>query len=157
MMAHEGQITCITGPSGCGKTLLLKVMLGFVPLDEGLVSVDGELVTALSASAFRTKMAYVPQVQEVRLSDFVPETDDMETVWSGGVLPTWEPKAIALPVVSIQDKPIILADNPPRELLGQLRSLADEKRTVVVTSCDETIMNMSDKIITLGDHEHIYS
>lgn len=162
LMAHEGQMTCITGPKGSGKSLLLKVMIGFVKLDEGLVSVDGELVTELSAYAFRRKMAYVPQVTGEPQTDrsqapFVPTTDDMETVWSGEALPAWEPKAIEQPVVTIQDKAIVLADNPSVSMLSQLRALANEGRTVVVASNEETFLNMSDKIITLGEHDHIYS
>lgn len=163
LMAHDGQMTCITGAPGCGKTLVLKVMMGFVQLDEGLVSVDGELVTALSAYAFRKKMAYVPQETDHtgnnsgHLAHFVPATDDMETVWSGEPLPGWEPKAIEQPVVTIQDKAYVLADNPPVTMLNQLRALANEGRTVVVTSNEETFLNMSDKIITLGEHDHIYS
>ena len=38
----DGQIVCITGCSGCGKTTLLRAMLGFLPLDEGHISIDGE-------------------------------------------------------------------------------------------------------------------
>lgn len=166
MMALDGQMTCITGPEGCGKTLLLRVMMGFVPLDKGLVSVDGELVTPQSASAFRRKMAYVPQVEKHPLktqgqpaqpSYFVPETGDLETVWSGEGLPAWEPRVLELPVVTILEKPIVLADNPPTTMLSQLRTLANEGRTVVVTSREETFINMSDKTITLGENDHILS
>jgi excinuclease UvrABC ATPase subunit len=60
-------------------------------------------------------------------------------------------------VVTIQDKAIVLADNPSVSMLSQLRTLANEGRTVVVTSNEETFLNMSDKIITLGEHDHIYS
>lgn len=157
MMALDGQMTCITGREGCGKTLLLRVLMGFVPLDEGLVSVDGELLTALSASAFRRRMAYVPQLTAPQTLDFVPETDDMETVWSGEGLLPWEPKAIDQPVVTIQNNPIVLADEPPTAMLGQLRAMANEGRTVVVTSSDEAFLNMSDKIVRIGDNDHINS
>jgi ABC-type cobalamin/Fe3+-siderophores transport system ATPase subunit len=60
-MAQDGQMTCITGGAGSGKTALVEVMLGLLPLDEGMVSVDGELLTPLSAPTFRRMMAYVPQ------------------------------------------------------------------------------------------------
>ena len=150
-------MTCVVGGQGCGKTLLLRVFMGFVPLDEGLVSVDGELLTELSAAAFRRKMAYVPQMIPPSIPDYVPPTNDLETVWSGEALPAWEPKAIEQPVVTIQDKAIVLADNPSVSMLSQLRTLANEGRTVVVTSNEETFLNMSDKIITLGEHDHIYS
>ena len=60
-MAQDGLITCITGPAGSGKTLLLQALLGLLALDEGLVRIDGELLTPLSAPTFRRMMAYVPQ------------------------------------------------------------------------------------------------
>ena len=56
LMAQDGQLTCITGAEGTGKTAVIRVMLGFQPLDEGLVSVDGELLTPLSAPTFRKLM-----------------------------------------------------------------------------------------------------
>lgn len=166
MMALDGQVTCITGPEGSGKTLLLRVLMGFVALDEGLVSIDGELLTPLSASAFRRKMAYVPQVatrslktqeQPTSPSYFIPATDDMETVWSGEGLTAWEPRVVELPVVTILDKPIVLADDPPITMLGQLRTLANEGRTVVVATRREEFLNMSDKTITLGNNDNILS
>ena len=53
LMALDGQLTCITGRAGVGKTAIIQVMLGFVLLDDGLVSIDGELLTPLSAPVFR--------------------------------------------------------------------------------------------------------
>lgn len=57
----DGQIVCITGCSGCGKTTLLRAMLGFLPLDEGHISIDGELLTPSSAEEFRKHISYIPQ------------------------------------------------------------------------------------------------
>lgn len=59
--AEDGQVVCITGDSGCGKTSLLRAILGFVPLQEGHISVDGELLTPAAAGEFRKYIAYVPQ------------------------------------------------------------------------------------------------
>lgn len=165
MMALDGQMTCITGPRGSGKTLLLRALMGFVALDGGLVSVDGELVTPLSASVFRRQMAYVPQLQEVLHSDFEPETDDLETVWGfergEGVLQDKKGerkvKATELPVVAFGGKRIVLADDPSLSMLGQLRTLANEGLTVVVATQREEFLNMSDKKITLGNNDNILS
>ena len=55
----------ITGSQGKGKTTLLRALLGFLPIDEGHISIDGELLTPLSAPWFRKQMAYVPQHLEV--------------------------------------------------------------------------------------------
>ena len=57
----DGEMLCITGVSGCGKTSLLNAVMGFLPVDGGFISIDGEQVTAESASAFRKMMSYVPQ------------------------------------------------------------------------------------------------
>lgn len=57
----EGNVLSIKGAQGKGKTTLLRALLGFVAVDEGHISIDGELLTPLSAPYFRRQMAYVPQ------------------------------------------------------------------------------------------------
>lgn len=151
MMAQGGQMTCIVGGKGSGKTALMEVLLGFIPLDSGLVSVDGELLTELSAPTFRRRMAYVPQRREERVEQYVPKTSDLETIWSGPSAATWEPKPIALPAVALQGRDIVLADDPPLTMLGQLKTLANEGRTVVVATEHAEYLNMSDKTIQLKD------
>ena len=61
LSAEDGQVVCISGDSGCGKTSLLRAILGFLPLEEGHVSIDGELLTPAAAGEFRKFMDYVPQ------------------------------------------------------------------------------------------------
>jgi putative ABC transport system ATP-binding protein len=48
---YKGQLTMIVGPSGCGKTTLLSVIAGILDCDEGLVSIFGQDVTAMSDRA----------------------------------------------------------------------------------------------------------
>lgn len=61
MTVESGQLVCITGRQGSGKTTLLRAMLGLLPVSEGHISIDGELLTPQSAPYFRRMMAYVPQ------------------------------------------------------------------------------------------------
>ena len=61
MTLSDGQIVNITGQKGSGKTTLLRALLGFISVDRGHISIDGELLTPLSAPYFRRQMAYVPQ------------------------------------------------------------------------------------------------
>ena len=49
----EGNVLSIKGAQGKGKTTLLRALLGFVAVDEGHISIDGELLTPLSAPYFR--------------------------------------------------------------------------------------------------------
>ncbi len=57
----SGESVCLTGASGCGKTSLLKAVLGFVPLAEGRITVDGVELTAHTVEAIRRKVAWIPQ------------------------------------------------------------------------------------------------
>ncbi len=40
--ARAGEILCLLGPSGCGKTTLLNLAAGILPLQEGLITLDGK-------------------------------------------------------------------------------------------------------------------
>lgn len=60
-IAADGKLTAVMGMSGSGKSALLSAMLGFLPLTEGYVSVNGEQLMPSTASFFRTQMSYVPQ------------------------------------------------------------------------------------------------
>jgi iron(III) transport system ATP-binding protein len=39
-----GELVCLVGPSGCGKTTLLRVAAGLEPLQEGRVTIGGEVM-----------------------------------------------------------------------------------------------------------------
>lgn len=56
-----GEWVCITGESGCGKTSLLRMVLGFLPLDGGRIWVCGDELSARTVERIRQQTAYVPQ------------------------------------------------------------------------------------------------
>lgn len=58
---NRGESVCICGGSGSGKTSLLKAILGFVPLSEGSINVDGILLNHKTVDHIRRKIAWIPQ------------------------------------------------------------------------------------------------
>ena len=96
----DGQLLSVVGDKGVGKTTLLRAILGFLPVDGGHISIDGELLTPLSAPYFRRQMAYVPQ----RLS--LPDGYDK--------VPTDYVALLELAVGS--GKKLLLVDEPPYPL-----------------------------------------
>ncbi|MGR3659659.1 MAG: urea ABC transporter ATP-binding subunit UrtE [Paracoccaceae bacterium] len=62
MEAMAGQVTCIMGTNGVGKTSLLKAISGTHQRSGGSVSLDGEVLGRISATALAKRgVGYVPQ------------------------------------------------------------------------------------------------
>lgn len=149
--------------------------MGFLPVQEGFVSVDGELLTTHSAYAFRRLMVYLPQeIQALAHQLDEPEapqgaTDDY-AVW-GPVLPEAQEvkKPAALSPEDVfrlmketllrqSDRRIIIADDPlshltpelSLSLLELLRRQAEDGKTVVVTGREPLLLGLDVPVITLG-------
>ncbi len=45
---EEGQFVALLGPSGCGKTTMLSAIAGLVPIEEGQISIGGNVVSSAS-------------------------------------------------------------------------------------------------------------
>lgn len=138
-MAREGQITAIVGCNSEALTALVHVFLGFLPLNKGYVSIDGEEIMPLSAPFFRQKIAYVPanfsfgnmQVSEL-LHTLMGNSQQMrkeqkkalwkewealaiektcyDAVWES--LPTDVQQRIILSVAGMLDRKMMLMDEP---------------------------------------------
>jgi osmoprotectant transport system ATP-binding protein len=57
----EGKTTVLLGPSGCGKTTLLRLILGLIPADGGVVRLNGTALAPENAEALRHRIGYVIQ------------------------------------------------------------------------------------------------
>ena len=173
--ARDGQLTCITGSEGAGKTTLIRTLMGFLPVKEGFVSVDGELLTIRSASAFRTMMVYLPQQMQMLRHQLMPPEPpacepDEQTVWGpslpaledriGEVTPLSPEEIFSLASETLQqatDKPIVIADEPAAHLtfeltqrmLELLRQQAAAGKTVLIASRRAEIIANADQIIDL--------
>lgn len=177
-MAKDGQLTCITGAEGVGKTTLLRTLIGFLPVAQGFVSVDGELLTVDSAQAFRSLMIYLPQ--EMRLlahqlnQPSWPESEaDEYAVWNQ-LLPRAcqqeQPEPLAPEQIfrlvektlsEGRDRRIIIADEPaaflPTDLtlrmLELLRREAAEGKTVLIASRKPQMIEYANQVIEMRSEE----
>jgi ABC-type transport system involved in cytochrome bd biosynthesis fused ATPase/permease subunit len=171
-IAKDGQMTCVKGSSGSGKSALIRTLMGFLPVGEGFVSVDGELLTIRSASAFRQMMTYLPQnMQLLRRQLYGPEYTDGDDpeygVWDN-LLPEIQEESKAEPLTPEEifslaektlkeagEKPIVIADEPAamltpefaERMLALLLEQARMGKTVVVASRRPEIIANADKVI----------
>ncbi len=58
---ESGGRLVVTGPSGAGKSVMLRSLVGLVPMSAGVVSLDGQPLTALAPPIARARVTYVPQ------------------------------------------------------------------------------------------------
>ncbi len=60
----QQQITTIIGANGCGKSTLLKALTRILPVQEGVIYLDGQAIATLSTKEVAKKLALLPQVLE---------------------------------------------------------------------------------------------
>ncbi|CAA0118398.1 High-affinity branched-chain amino acid transport ATP-binding protein LivF [BD1-7 clade bacterium] len=63
---EKGSRTCVMGRNGVGKTTLVKCIMGQLPLKEGQMRFNGELISGHSTEArARAGIGYVPQGRDI--------------------------------------------------------------------------------------------
>ena len=175
LIAPDGEITCITGSEGSGKTAFLRTLMGFIPVSEGFVSVDGELLTVNSAPAFRRFMCYLPQninLLRYQLSPLEAKLikPDEYGVWNE-VLPSPEeipetkplsPEEIfnlaSKTIAEASDRPILIADEPAshlspelaRQMLQMLQQQASQGKCVLIASRNPQLVAYANRVIDLN-------
>lgn len=177
LIARDGQVTCITGSEGAGKTTFLRTLMGFLPVEAGFVSVDGELLTMASAPAFRNLMTYLPQkiqmlAHQLKAPEMpVCEADDY-AVWNQAQLTSavkeQQPEPLApeaiyqlaeKTILEASDKPIVIADEPAAHLTPELTVqmldlLAQQARagkTVLIATRKPQLLAQADLVLNLDN------
>jgi branched-chain amino acid transport system ATP-binding protein len=60
--ARAGEVLCLLGRNGAGKTTALKSIMGLLPLSEGQITLDGDVISTLPAhEVARRGIGYIPQ------------------------------------------------------------------------------------------------
>ncbi len=62
---ESGNFVCVLGANGIGKTTLFKSILGFIPIIDGSISIDGKSISTLSPRDLSEYLAYVPQAKSI--------------------------------------------------------------------------------------------
>ncbi len=58
---QEGHIAAVVGPSGSGKSTILRLLMGYYPVESGSVSILGEAMHTYALHELRDLFAFVPQ------------------------------------------------------------------------------------------------
>ena len=176
LSAEDGQVVCISGDSGCGKTSLLRAILGFLPLEEGHVSIDGELLTPAAAGEFRKFMAYVPQdlampmetVEEMVKMPFALKANISTPFSKKRLMEEWQKldldselydkkvselsggqrQRIIISTLGLLQKPIVLADEPTSAL--------DAHTTALVLNYLKALASKGATVITVS-HDPVFA
>jgi ATP-binding cassette, subfamily C, bacterial CydD len=61
LKVRAGEWLAVVGASGAGKTTLLELLLGFLPLQQGEILVNGQDLRKLDLKGWRRRIAWVPQ------------------------------------------------------------------------------------------------
>ena len=175
-IARDGEVTCVMGPEDSGKTTLIRTLMGFLPVNEGFVSVDGELLTIHSSHAFRQMMAYLPQqIQLLAHQLRMPEPEEPEAeefaVWND-LMSAANTESMPEPLNAEEilmlaeqtlkeaaDKPIVIADEPTAcltpeltmRMMELLRKQAEAGKTVLVTTRKPQVADYADQVIRLDN------
>lgn len=173
-IVRDGQLACVTGAEHSGKTTLLRTLMGFLPVEQGFVSIDGELLTVRSAHAFRSMMIYLPQqMQMLRHQLNAPEAPVCEAeeygVWNG-LLPVAQPEQTSSPLSPEEiyllaeqtireagDRQILIADEPAAcltpELTERMTALLLQQaamgKTVLIASRKPQLVAQAHQVIDL--------
>lgn len=180
LMAADSEVCCIVGNRGTGKSTLLNAIMGLHPLDSGHVSIDGELLLPTSALEFRRHLiSFVPQrpsfdaytVEEIATTVFSLQSNAGKALPKSLLTEEWQRLNLAadtysrhfselstgervkalLAIVCMQNKPIVLVDEPTEGMdtadynltASYLRSRAERGQTVLVTTTSMDFAEMT--------------
>jgi iron(III) transport system ATP-binding protein len=115
LAVESGTLTAILGPSGSGKTTLLRLLCGFDKVDEGTISVAGEIVSGpgVHVPPERRHIGYVAQE-----SALFPHLSVADNIVFGLPRRMRRVRHRVEELLELVGLPLFYADRPPQELSG---------------------------------------
>ena len=179
----RGRVTALMGRNGSGKSSLLWALQGSGPRRSGTVTVDGVDPAGLKASARRGTVGLLPQqagdllyleTVDEECAAGGPETRAVLDALAPGIPGGQHPRdlsegqrlALSLSLVLAARPPVVLLDEPTRGLdyrakrvlADALRRLAEQGRTVLVSTHDvEFTALAADDVVVLAEGEVVSS
>lgn len=168
-IAQSGQMTCVTGGTAERRQHWLLAMMGFLPIRQGFICIDGEPLTSHNIADFRSMMSYAPArlitEGEVRRYD-PPSVQDLFTLRANRELPisngilgeemrrisveNTDDRIRLLAVAALLDRSILFVSNPHEDSVAYLRSKAQNGKVIIVESASESVIAASDLIVELN-------
>ncbi len=147
MTIEPGEVLCLLGPNGSGKTTLFKGILGLLPLESGMITVDGIDISRWPRPKLARVMGYIPQDHNppfpYKVLDLVlmgraaylgsfssPSAKDVEIA---------EDAMETMNIAHLKDKPYTEISGGERQLVMIARALAQQPQILVM---DEPTSNL---------------
>lgn len=84
LSVKPGEIHCLLGRNGAGKTTTMKAIMGLLPVSDGTVSLDGEVLSTLPAHTVPKRgIGYIPQGRRLFAELTVNENIEMGLMAGG--------------------------------------------------------------------------
>ncbi|MCC6924855.1 ABC transporter ATP-binding protein [Novosphingobium sp.] len=143
LQLSQGEVTAICGPNGAGKSSLLSALAGIVPLDQGEVRLDQDLMGRLPLDDRARRVGFLPQQAELAWDLSVETLAGLGRLpWSLG--PEAHRQAIDRAIADMQLEP--LRRRPLSRLSGGERARAMLARVLAGEPCwllaDEPLANL---------------
>jgi iron complex transport system ATP-binding protein len=135
-----GEVLALLGSNGCGKTTLLKTMLGVLPAQGGVITLNGRPLREWSLAERARCVAYVPQGQASTFGFTAMEMVLMGRTAHLGLLarPSTRDRAIAqdalqrLDMAHLAERSVHQMSGGERQLVLIARALAQQPRAVLL-------------------------
>ena len=162
LKVQQGEFLALLGPSGCGKSTLLYLMGGFLPVEQGSITVDGRPVVGPGPDrgivfqhfalypwkTVRQNILYGLEKQRLARADREAQADrfirmvhlsgfedSFPSQLSGGMK-----QRVALARTLAMDPAILLMDEPFGALDAQTRSLMQEELLAILANTPKTVV-----------------